>query len=190
MTLLQDQIEKFLPHYLNENCKKALSESLSNYPNNLDNIFMPEDTFKEKENSILQADIFECNDIFLNTKAKVMVISNSCDNDENNIRNEETYISYIPLINLDKYKKLLEKNNISKEKIDSIKKQYTTSKFFIPTKKGDFVALLDRPMHIDFKSFKEKIIKKEYSLNNYGFYIFLFKLSYHFTRIRETTQRY
>ena len=71
-------------------------------------------------------------------------------------------------------------------KIDAIKKQQVTNMFYLP---DDMVVLLDRTMHLDYNKFSEAMVNKIASLSNYGFYVFLFKLSYHFTRLREGVQR-
>ncbi|MFL1707054.1 hypothetical protein ACHJH3_08630 [Campylobacter sp. MOP7] len=193
---VSEDIKKYLPQYLSDGAKGALVRSLGEYPNNLNSIFMEDAYYNTHKDKILQADVFECKNIYENINAKIMVISNSCDNSEENQRFIPINISYIPLIDLGKLKEKLETDKFDKEKIDNfmnaVKKQQITSMFYIPAQNdsnSEMVALFDSPMSTGLKIFKSKIVKKIYSLSNYGFYIFLFKLSYHFTRIKEGTQR-
>lgn len=190
MEMLENDIKQYLPQYLSDNAKMALSRSLDEFPEN-PKMYMSSSIFKENERKILQSDIFECEKIFNGENAKVMVISNSCDNSDENIRDYPVCVSFVIVLSLSKIKERLEKEiqdtQRVEDKIDAIKKQYITTMFYLPG--YDMVAMLDRTMHLYPNEFKGKIIKKTISLNNYGFYVFLFKLSYHFTRLREGLQR-
>ncbi|MBQ7664864.1 MAG: hypothetical protein IJS43_06545 [Bacteroidaceae bacterium] len=114
--------------------------------------------------------------------------------------NERLYSSsiiYAPIIELKKYEETLLKNNIQeaaiKNHINAIRKQSITSIFFLPcnTSIADSIVFLDRIMSIDnsFFSRKELINKRLFSLSDYGFYLLLFKLSVHFSRIQEKVNR-
>lgn len=190
MGMLENDIKQYLPQYLSDGAKMALSRSLDEFPEN-PKMYMSSSIFKENETKILQSDIFECKEIFNGKNAKVMVISNSCDNSDENIRDYPICISFVIVLSLSKIKELLEKKTQDaqrvKDKIDAIKKQHITTMFYLPN--HDMVAMLDRTMHLDPNEFKGKMIKKTISLNDYGFYVFLFKLSYHFTRLKESIQR-
>jgi len=129
----------------------------------------------------------------------VMVISNSCDIDPNNDRPIPPKISYVPLISLDKFIQLLKNNSISEERIrgivESIKKQEKTNMFYLPKGamiKEDSIALFENVLSIDRDYFFTEVLRKDTkiaTLGNYGFYIFLLKLSIHFTRIQEAVNR-
>ena len=190
MGFLQNDIQKYLPQYLSNDAKEALKKSLDDFPNNLEKMIMSEDIFNKHRSTLLQSDIVECKNIYGEHNAKVMIISNSCDNSSENERNFNICISFVVILSLEKIKNVFEKNGKDKQsintQIDAIKKQRVTNMFYLP---DDTVALLDRTMHLDYNKFSKAMINKIASLSNYGFYTFLFKLSYHFTRLREGTQR-
>jgi hypothetical protein len=190
MGIPQSEIQKYLPQYLSSGAKEALKNSLDDFPNNLEKMIMPENIFNEYKSKLLQSDIIECKNIYDGHNAKVMIISNSCDNSSENERNFPICVSFVAILSLEKMKEAFEKSGKDKQaidnKIDAIKKQQVTNMFYLP---NDMVALLDRTMHLDYNKFSEAMINKIASLSNYGFYVFLFKLSYHFTRLREGVQR-
>ena len=190
MGIPQSDIQKYLPQYLSDDAKNALKNSLDGFPDNLEKMIMPEDIFNEHKPKLLQSDIVECKNIYDGRNAKVMIISNSCDNSSENERNFPICVSFVVILSLEKMKRTFKENGKDEQsinsQIDAIKKQQVTNMFYLP---DDTVALLDRTMHLDYSKFSEAMINKIASLSNYGFYAFLFKLSYHFTRLREGTQR-
>lgn len=190
MAISQSDIQIYLPQHLSDDAKKALKNSLDDFPDNLEKMIMPEDIFNKHKPKLLQSDIVECKNIYDGRNAKVMIISNSCDNSSENERNFPICVSFVVILSLEKMKRTFKENGKDEQsinsQIDAIKKQRVTNMFYLP---DDTVALLDRTMHLDYSKFSEAMINKIASLSNYGFYAFLFKLSYHFTRLRERTQR-
>ena len=190
MEISQSDIQKYLPQYLSNDAKEALKNSLDNFPSNLENMIMAEDIFDEHKSKLLQSDIVECKNIYDGHNARVMIISNSCDNSSENERVFPICVSFVVILSLEKMKSIFEKNGKDEQsinnQIDAIKNQRVTNMFYLP---NDMVALLDRTMHLDYNKFSEAMVNKIASLSNYRFYTFLFKLSYHFTRLREGTQR-
>ncbi|MGP1484881.1 MAG: hypothetical protein ACTTJC_02080 [Campylobacter sp.] len=190
MGISQSDIQKYLPQYLSDDAKKALKNSLDNFPNNMEKMVMSENIFNEHKSKLLQSDIVECENIYNGRNAKVMIISNSCDNSSENERIFPICVSFVIILSLEKIKNIFEKSGKDEQSInnqlDAIKKQLVTNMFYLP---NGTVALLDRTMHLHYDDFKKTMINKIASLSNYGFYTFLFKLSYHFTRLGEKTQR-
>ncbi len=197
-----DDISKYLPQYLSQQNQKELFQQLKDFPNNYHKIFA---TLTNFDNGIIQSDVVE-NIPFINLpdikikKAKVLVLSNSCDIEPTNQRHVPPSVSYVPIISLKKLELLFKNQNKSDEQIfniiNDIKKQKITSMFYLP--KGanldeECVALFDKTLHCKRNDFfnlaKENDRKKLVSLGNYGFYIFLIKLSIHFTRIHEGIDR-
>jgi len=196
-----EDIEKYLPKYLSPENQKELYEQLKEFPNNISKIYGSDFTFNI---GILQSDIVEDIPFFnlpdTNSKnTKVMVVSNSCDIDPENNRYIPPKVSYIPLISLDKFIQLLKSNNMSEERIrgtvESIKKQEKTNLFYLPKGamiKEDSIALFENVLSINRDFFFETAQQsgsKIATLSNYGFYMFLLKLSIHFTRIKEAINR-
>jgi hypothetical protein len=197
-----DDISKYLPQYLSHENHKELFQQLKDFPNNYHKIFA---TLTNFDNGIIQSDVVE-NIPFISLpvteikKAKVLVLSNSCDIEPTNQRHIPPSVSYVPIISLKKLELLFKNQKKSDEQIfniiNDIKKQNITSMFYLP--KGanldeDCIALFDKTLHCNRDDFhnlaKEDNRKKLVSLGNYGFYIFLIKLSIHFTRIHEGIDR-
>ncbi len=197
-----DEIEKYLPKYLSDENQKNLYDQIKNFPDNISKIYSSSIDFT---NGILQSDVVE-NIPFINLpsidikKAKVLVLSNSCDIDPENPRNLPPSISYVPLISVKKLEALLKTQGKSEIQISNIikdiKKQTITSMFYFP--KGanieeESIALFDKTLYCkrdDFFTLAQEDNRNKLStFTNYGFYMFLLKLSIHFTRIHEGIDR-
>lgn len=197
-----DKLEIYLPKYLSDADQRLLFDQLKEFPENIGKIYSSNCNF---DNGILQFDVVE-NIPFVNLPdttikyTKVLILSNSCDIDPKNKRNLPPTISYIPLINIELFIKLLESKDKDKTQIENIIKnitsQKTTNMLYLPKGQNldkDSIALLDRTLNCDrdviFKLAQSDNNKKIISLSNYGFYLFLIKLSIHFTRIQEGIHR-
>ena len=87
----------------------------------------------------------------------------------------------------------------TKKQIDahiiSIKEQKLTQIFYLPKIKGqieDSIIFLDRVNSCPIELLKTKELKNErlFTLSDYGAYLFVFKLSIHFTRIKDNVDRF
>ena len=104
---------------------------------------------------------------------------------------------HAPIIKLNSYIVKLKASGISerkiKNKVITIKEQKISTLFYLPEGAGlheDYIARLDDVYTVPMSSFggqpnKEKI----FTLNQIGFYLFLFKLSVHFCRFHENIAR-
>lgn len=120
------------------------------------------------------------------------ILSNSCDIDPQHVRSLPGNVLFAPLIELQKYINLLRASGKSDDQIEAvisaIKKQHVTNIFYLPECPGSIpesLILLDDIHAQPFKDFNEQPRKSLFTLNMYGFYIFLIKLSIHFTRFSE-----
>lgn len=194
-----DEISKYLPKYLTPDSNKALFSELEHFPNNLQKVFLPTNI---RPNMILQGDGFK--DLIIIDlpdrtikKAQGMIISNSCDINPKNERLFKSNICYCPIIKLNKYKDaLLKEHNEDKIEghINSLKAQKITQVFYLP--KGnlleeDSFIFFDKIISIrsDILEKKKILNKKIFTLGNYGLYLFVVKLSIHFSRIYEEIDR-
>jgi hypothetical protein len=126
-----------------------------------------------------------------------IVLSNTCDMAPENRRLYSSSIIYAPIMDLQKYVENLQINNIREDTINNhitdIRKQAVTSMLFLPSnsKMPDSIVFLDRIMSVDnsYISREELNSKRLFSLSDYGFYLLLFKLSVHFSRIQEKVNR-
>ncbi|KAF0249421.1 MAG: hypothetical protein FD167_1177 [bacterium] len=206
-----EDIKIYLPKYLSLESQQKLFSDLEQFSNNIiSKNFYASDLYQE--NSVFQGDglsnLFII-DIQNNNKhislpsikiapGPVMILSNTCDIDPNNQRFIPMRVVYCPIIKLSRYVKVLRKRNTSNEKIDShlesMRKQEVTSIFYLPESNGlkeECMVLLDRINSCDlsFIDLNKLQDTRLFSLNNYGFYVFLFKLSIHISRVREGVDR-
>jgi hypothetical protein len=148
---------------------------------------------------LLQADIWlNCTVINFDTldkkRVKAIVLSNSCDVDLKNSRTLPIKVTFVPLIELKKLEALLLKSkssDIVTNIIKDIKRQHSTSFFYLPALPGVFeesVAYLIDIHSQPIQSFSTTA-KKTITMSMAGFYLFVLKLSMHFCRFNENVQR-
>jgi len=197
-----DDISIYLPKYLSPDSQSSLYDNLRSFPDNIDkriyasglnyDIIYQGDGIKD----LLVVD-FLTREI-KETKSSI-IISNTCDIDTNNTRFVPNQILYAPIIKLEQYKnKLLSDTSIAIEKvnshIESIIKQRISNIFFLPRLNDDCedsIVFLDRIFNVQNNYIdRDKLHQKRiFSLSNYGFYLFIFKLSLHYTRLHESVDR-
>ena len=198
-----EEFKLYLPKYLSPASSKELFDNLKGFPENIHKRFYA-------DNSLLDEDIIYQGDGIKDlpyadfpsrkiSDVKSVVLTNTCDIDVNNERLNPSYICYSPLILLDKYEQLLLKNLPKKEKIiaehiNTIKKQKVTQIFYLPKGgflEGDSIIIFNRVSSCLSESVQRDSVKqrKLFTLSNYGFYSFLFKLSLNFTRMGENVDR-
>lgn len=131
--------------------------------------------------------------------ANVIVLSNSCDINLNNKRMESINICVAPILNLEKYEKRLLTKGYNKQQVAShisdIKRQVITHVIYLPkTEKMTYEAIvrLDKICSVDRNKVSNEDIQHNrlFTLSDFGLYLFLLKLSIHFTRIKERIDRY
>ena len=130
-----------------------------------------------------------------------MIISNTCDIDPANRRLMR--MVYAPIWNLQKYERALQKDLVQTGKrnpksvdshIKEIQRQRISHIFYLPKGAGienESIVFLDRLNNAPSDQFELESVpeKRIFTLSDYGYYLFLFKLSVHFTRIREGVSR-
>lgn len=201
-----EEVEKYLPQYLSESATASLFSELKQFPENIDKRIYTDKL--KNDPSIYQGDGLR-DLLYVNLpelKANPvlgMIFSNTCDISEENKRLFDSRLAFAPIFNLEKYRKALIRKYVDsgKKKITSIeshiadiKKQNISQIFYLPKCGGlenDSFVFLDRINNLPASYFDSTKIKdnRAFSLSDYGFYIFLFKLSVHFTRVRENVQR-
>jgi hypothetical protein len=196
-----DNISLYLPQYLSEATTKALIQNLKQFPDNIDKRFY---SILGTDREVLYqgdgiASIKVCDlkaERFLSVPC--MLISNTCDMDLANKRDLKLNLVYAPIFNLEKLEQKLGDEIGKKEafiKIKSIKNQHYSSYFYLPKCTSnlsyDGFVSMDKMFNMsnDEDLYKELIDSRLFRLSQYGFYIFLFKLSYHFTRMKEAVDR-
>ena len=196
-----DEIGVFLPKYLSEENYRDLLNELKSFPYNMDKRFYTTSLDKnilfqgDAYDSLPFADMANLNNGYMMNYG--LIISNTCDMDLSNKRPYPSSIMYAPILSFEKYIMYLRKKNISEESIkrniSDIREQRFTSIFYLPAiyKVPESIVFLDRIFNIKNDYIDRKTLEKHrlFSLSDYGFYLLLFKLSVHFSRIRERVNR-
>ncbi len=197
-----DNIKIYLPKYLSTESEKKLFEEIKQFPDNIDQRFYTD--FLMREETIFQGDglsdllVVDMKNNRID-KAPSLVLSNSCDISLENKRYFPAQICYAPIFKLSKYQKfLMEIVGVEPAKVvehlSVLRKQYYTQIFYLP--KGrlldeESIVFLDRINHCSNKIIPRETLQdlRLFTLSNYGFYVFLIKLSIHFTRMRDSVDR-
>lgn len=192
----------FLPKFLSATFSEELFAALKSFPDNIDSRFFT-DYLKDKP-ILFQGDgIRDLPLVDFNNRsfqeAKTLIVSNTCDTDPANTRQFASYATYAPIYSLTKWESLLKskKDSSSHKAIDdhinAIRSQKVTQFFYLP-KKGDFeesFVRLDTLFSIPTTQIPSESIasRRIFTLSNYGFYVLLFKLSLHFSRVQDGVDR-
>lgn len=135
---------------------------------------------------------------------KGVVASNTCDISPENSRLDPSYVQFASVFSLSEYISILEKQGISAARIKSflndLKGNRISNLFYLPEKNENGKIVLEESfVRLDVNTslpidiLNDDTYNKEYapngdrifSFSNYGFYVFLLKLSIHYCRFRE-----
>ena len=174
--ITEDELKKYLPKYLSEENYKTLLAELKSFPYNIDGRMY---TSMLDKNVIFQGDglkkmpIIDLTNIERGVKkVSCLILSNTCDMDLSNSRINSSKIE----------------NHIS-----NLKQQKITQIIFLPanSQMEDSIVFLDKIYHVDNRFINRDTLEDQrlFSLSDYGFYMLIFKLSIHFSRIQEKVNR-
>ncbi len=196
-----EDLKIYLPKFLSDPSSDELFSGLKDFPKNIDERVYT--NYLDKDQVIYQGD--GLNDMLVvnlpDTEFKPtpsIVLSNTCDIDLMNSREYPSQIIYAPILNLDKYHQAIALKTKKSEKqiidhIQNIKKQRETQIFYLP-KYGNLdesIVFLDRIHNYPNKLIDRNNLEQRriFSLSDYGAYLFILKLSIHFTRIQDKVER-
>lgn len=196
-----EDIKIHLPKFLSLQEEEDLFLALKDFPKNIDSRLYSESC--RQLNEVFQGDgfvglpIVNLPDVAVK-KLDCVLISNSCDLSPDNPRSFPISICYCPIFRISQLEQALSRNRIpedrAKEFVTNIRRQRISQYFFLPKgsllKEDSFIPL-DKICSCESSVLPEKEISeaKIFSLSDYGFYLFLVKLSIHFTRVREYLNR-
>lgn len=198
-----DEIKDFLPRYLSDDSLADLFDSLKDFPENIDERMYMDSSYEDR-NSVLQGDGIKDLLVVQIPESRMepvpcVILSNSCDISETNTRAFPSRAVYAPIVRLSKYESAIRSaGHLSDDQLSnhmiSIRQQRISNIFYLPNgQRLDYegLVLLDRLNNCPLSHLAEGILqdRRLFSLSNYGFYLFLFKVSIHFTRIREKIDR-
>lgn len=194
---LIERLEKVFPYYLNAAEKRRLSEHIGSFPDDRDYYASswegpPEPLQGDGWNGFIKIDFSDA------TRHHVagIILSNSCDIDEANKSLRDRNILFAPILPLNSYEQHLREAGISDDRISShleaLRRQDKSDVFYLPASQNtpEAIVVLDDISSQPLSSFMETHDRRMlFRLNPYGFYVFLMKLSIHFTRLGEEVQR-
>ena len=191
-----EQVRLYLPQYLSPERQQGLWDELRAFPNNR-SIYSTRNDDPEP----LQGDGwrgFVAIDFHSLDRKTVsgLVLSNSCHLSLANTRATTPNITFVPLMKLQRYLAVLENSRQNEQQradvAASIRRQAVTSLMHLPAISGQmdeslalFGDVRSQPLN-HFMAGERSLI---FRLSDFGFYLFLFKLSIHFTRMLEGVER-
>lgn len=194
-----DEIRDMIPYYLTRDKAEGFMNELKSFSSQTRIITDHQDEL------FLQGDGWHGFSLFSfatgqKRKVRGIIVSNSCDISSDNQRDIPAKVTFVPLMKLSAIEKILESDetlsaDARKNKIESIKRQESTSFFFIPSQgilEEDSVAWFNdaHSMPTDFfLADHNQERQRIFSLTMVGFYLFLFKLSIHYCRFHEKVDR-
>lgn len=195
-----DDYSRSLPAYLAPTEKIKLFDEIKKFKKSKSDtsFYLAGNTYPD---DILQGDAWQAIDYIdpvsgSSKSVKGLVISNSCDSSEENKRDFPLNIIFTPLIELGKYINLIE-SSYGKERAVNVKNKIIEQKIsqimYLPPSAGipvETIALLDNMISVPYRVIKNSTTKKIHCLSQFGFYLFVIKLSIHFTRFNEGISRF
>jgi len=193
----------YLPQYLTELDQKKLLRQIDQYTRNPGPLYS--NGFQEP-GLIYQGDgIDELLVVSLPSLETVnkasLILSNSCDINPTNPRFIPQNLVYAPLVDFEKLSNFLletfpDREAGVRDHLRELQKQYVTNAFYLPVGTSNKldqpkVAYFDHVISLPPSELQHDDVegKRLFSLSDLGFYLFVFKLSIHFTRVREDVAR-
>lgn len=203
-----DELEKLLPPELTEQKKGRLREGLVQFSDpyksqdkfytdfympGLHDYFLQGDLIREMRFPSFNRESGQYDKLYYDA----LILSNTCDIDESNKRTLRKKVVLAKLITVEMFiesMKELEIENAA-EILTHVKNQQYSNILYLPASRNniDYLAYLDDLSIVEkeeINSLKEDIsVNRIESLDYFGYYLFIFKLSYHLCRIPEETER-
>lgn len=212
MSFDENSFEKLFPKYLVATEKTRLREALKQFSSPTRNVEINYDNFYKRFNYpyFLQSDLIrevrfpywdESTQSYEKGYINAIIISNSCDISSDNPRDKNVKeCLFAPLINFSSYLNELENLGYNKEQLESfeknIKAQQCSNLVYLPylhSEKSDYIASLDKIFWFptsELNSYIDQIDENRISsLDRFGHYLFVLKLSYHMCRLPEECDR-
>lgn len=192
MQFTEDYLTRFLPEFLTLPMKLGVLEELKKFPKGMEYYYSHQDA------QFLQGDVYSG---FISTNPETgeqkpirgIILSNTCDISAENKRPIGARVVYAPIVKLSSLMALYERAGATQEQLQdrakAIREQKKTDLFYLPSLHGeDYVALLDALENTSTTHLYQKCSRVA-TLGMAGFYVFLFKISVHFTRMHENVVR-
>lgn len=133
---------------------------------------------------------------FDRTFTDALILSNTCDLDLSNLRKAHKQVVMAPLLEMNQYLDEISKEQGLDDMVNGIKTQTTSNILHLPpnpTNGKEYICHLDKAFWFPTEELNSYLPDIEQtriaSLDYFGYYLFLVKLSYHFCRLPEEKQR-
>lgn len=206
-------IRTHLPKYLTADIKENLfSVVKENFPLSIDPSLiyqrLPDEDIYYQGDCIVDIpfSFFETRDggTFITRFLNGIILSNTCDISLENERLEKPFIQFSNILPLNDYVEKLEEKKVASQRIESflsnLKSNRISNLFYLPEKRNadeiimeESFVRFDSAVSLPLSALEGEAYDRRYkpdgdrvfSFSNYGFYLFLIKLSIHYCRIRE-----
>ncbi len=197
-----EQFSLYLPKFLSAEDVRGLYDEFDQFPDNLDARMYSSALHGSSEpfqgDGIRDLLVLQLPSPDIRS-APSIIVSNSCDISFENDRKIPIRLSYAPIIRLERFEKtLLQSDVMRREDLENyildVRRQRVTNVFYLPKGSAldyEGMAMLDRMNNCPAAKLKEGSLQSRriFSLSHYGFYLFVLKISIHFTRIRADISR-
>lgn len=194
-----EEMQVFLPSYLSAETKEELFGQLAKFGD--DGSWQPFGRGSVYPDHLLQGDgirdmVFSQLPASRTEAGNGLILSNTCDIDRENQRKIPARVIYCPLIEKGRFEDFV--NRVygagAEGFLRDTRAQQTTNIIYFPEVDGEltgFYGLLDRVINIGLDHLPANLHEKSkiFTLSQVGFYLFLIKLSIHFTRMQEGIAR-
>ena len=156
------------------------------------NYFLQGDLLRE----IRYPDFNKTDRSFERTYTDALILSNTCDLDVSNLRKIAKQVVFAPLLEMEQYLEAATNQKHLDETIQGIKTQAISNILYLPPNPyngKEYICHLDKAFWFPTDELNSYLSDMEQtriaSLDYFGYYLFLVKLSYHFCRLPEEKQR-
>lgn len=197
MTDWRSIFDLFLPDFLRQSDREALFAELRGFPTEIEYYATSPDLMR----SMLQGDGWSgvvVLDYVTGARDSILcaVISNSCDVAPDNPRRLPYNVLVVPLVSYPALVTRLQASGVSPQSLRDttsalMRQEWTAAMYFPPNPAipDGAVALLDSVQSIPYAALDFVRLEKRWTLSQLGFYVFVLKLSIHFTRLGEGFDR-
>lgn len=197
MAFSQEELERFLPQYILGDRQERFLAALKSFPHVKPMYGRTDDPEPLQGDCWARIPLINF-DTGARAEVRCIVLSNSCDSSAGNDRPVPLKLTVAPLIQFSKYEALIREAWDNQEErvqnhLRDVRAQKVSSLFFLPSCAGtaaEHLALLD-----DVHSIPPDYIRRSgapsrlTTMSPAGFYLFVFKLSYHLCRMQERIDR-
>lgn len=196
MQLSLEGLERALPHYLSASRIQGVKRALAEFPE-IKFFYL-----NAYQNEALQGDCWSQLTVFnfadgTRKKIRGMLLSNSCDLDSSNRSLTTPYVTFCPIISLDRLAETWRQAGFERQQVEgtvaAIKRQEISNYMFLPAGASfetEMIACFEQAFSLPYAVFESEAEKRKLAtLTDPSFYLFIFKLSLHFCRMHEDVDR-